>query len=175
MFYFVVAVLLLIIAHIFRMHRWQQFIIIYERPARSKLLGYLAIGYGVNYFLPFRIGDIMRAWLTGRRLKNGFPFALATVVMDYCLDVPVVGGIFAFMYLHGNEEVRETFFWYCGLMLILLVGGLGVYFFSNSIKQAAKYICSIFNRISDCIHHFCSICHISRTVNGCLVGSLNHI
>ena len=80
---FACAVFLLLAGHYFRMMRWKQFVEIYEQPSRSRLLRSLSIGYAVNFFVPFRIGDLLRAFLTGRHLKNGFGFALSTIILDY--------------------------------------------------------------------------------------------
>ena len=76
------SVALLLAGHLFRLLRWEQFIRIYERPMRGVMLRGMAVGYGVNFLLPFHIGDVFRAWFTGRRMKNGVGFALATVIMD---------------------------------------------------------------------------------------------
>ena len=73
-FLLLASVLLLLLGHLFRILRWEQFIRIYERPMRGAMLRGMAGGYAVNFLLPFHIGDIFRAWFTGRKMKNG-PFA----------------------------------------------------------------------------------------------------
>ena len=86
------SVALLLVGHLFRLLRWEQFIRIYERPLRGVMLRGMAGGYAVNFLLPFHIGDLFRAWFTGRKMKNGVGFALATVIMDRFLDVWVCSG-----------------------------------------------------------------------------------
>ena len=101
------SVALLLAGHLFRLLRWEQFIRIYERPMRGIMLRGMAVGYGVNFLLPFHIGDVFRAWFTGRRMKNGVGFALATVIMDRFLDVWVVALLFAAFRLAGVPGVAS--------------------------------------------------------------------
>ena len=91
---------LVLLGHLFRLLRWEQFIRIYERPARGNLLRGMAGGYTINFLLPFHVGDLFRALFCGRRMKSGTGFALATVIMDRFLDVWVVAlcfGVFRFL------------------------------------------------------------------------------
>ena len=55
------SVMLVLAGHLFRLLRWEQFIRIYERPARGQLLRGMAGGYAVNFLLPFHVGDLFRA------------------------------------------------------------------------------------------------------------------
>ena len=78
---------LVLLGHVFRLLRWEQFIRIYEYPQRRSLLRAMAGGYAVNFLLPFHVGDFLRAALAGRKMKTGTGFAFATVIMDRFLDV----------------------------------------------------------------------------------------
>ena len=40
-------------------------------------------GYAVNFLLPFHIGDIFRAWFTGRKMKNGVGFQSGAQVLQH--------------------------------------------------------------------------------------------
>ena len=100
--YFVLALVLVLVGHAFRLLRWEQFIRIYERPLRGQMLRGMAGGYALNFVLPFHLGDVFRAVFPGRRMKSGVGFALATVIMDRFLDVWFVAlGFIAFVI--GNE------------------------------------------------------------------------
>ena len=55
------AILLICLAHLLRVFRWTLFIEVYEKPPRKKLTQALAIGYMLNYVLPYKLGDIVRA------------------------------------------------------------------------------------------------------------------
>lgn len=92
----VLSILIICAAHYFRTLQWELFIETYEKPDRKNLIRALSLGYVVNYLLPFKVGDIIRAYTAGKKIKNGKGFALATVVMDRYLDILVVGVIFGF-------------------------------------------------------------------------------
>ena len=79
--FLLLALLLVLVGHAFRLLRWEQFIRIYERPPRGQMLRGMAGGYALNFVLPFHLGDAFRAVYTGRRMKSGIGFALATVIM----------------------------------------------------------------------------------------------
>ena len=99
-FFLLLALLLVLVGHAFRLLRWEQFIRIYERPPRGQMLRGMAGGYALNFVLPFHLGDAFRAVYTGRRMKSGIGFALATVIMDRFLDVWFVAfGFIAFRLL----------------------------------------------------------------------------
>ena len=90
----VIAILIICLAHVIRVFRWELLIGTYEKPNGIRLTKSLALGYFLNYFLPFRVGDLARAVYAGRRMQNGRGFALATVIVERCLDVIVVGVMF---------------------------------------------------------------------------------
>ena len=47
--YFVLALVLVLVGHAFRLLRWEQFIRIYERPLRGQMLRGMAGGYALNF------------------------------------------------------------------------------------------------------------------------------
>ena len=55
------AIILICLAHLIRVLRWELFIDIYERPDRPRLIRGLSIGYLLNYVIPFKLGDVCRA------------------------------------------------------------------------------------------------------------------
>jgi hypothetical protein len=141
------AILMLLAGHFSKMLRWKQFIEIYETPKQSTLLQALAAGYLINFFLPFRIGEILRAFLAGRKMENGFSFALSTVIVDRFLDVVVVGVLFLGIVVCGiggvQAEKAAWFYAVFSLILILLAGA--AFRAAKYIKIITKLICSIFN------------------------------
>lgn len=141
---FACAVFLLLAGHYFRMMRWKQFVEIYEQPSRSRLLRSLSIGYAVNFFVPFRIGDLLRAFLTGRHLKNGFGFALSTIILDYCLDVPAVALVF-WALCATTPELIGSAVWYSVFFALLVMCGLLALRFNGAVKKMLRAVCSIFN------------------------------
>lgn len=101
-----ISILIICIAHIVRVLRQELFISTYEKPARRNLVQALSIGYFANYFLPFKLGDLIRSWIAGRKMKNGYGFALATVIIDRLLDVVVVGVIFGLVSANTGGGIK---------------------------------------------------------------------
>ena len=140
-----VSVALLVVGHLFRLLRWEQFIRIYERPLRGVMLRGMAAGYGLNFLLPFHVGDLLRAWFTGRKMKNGVGFALATVIMDRFLDVWVVAVLFAVFRLAGVPDVRDETLYYLTVAVVLAVLLAVVIALRAPIKRLCLAVCGIFN------------------------------
>lgn len=147
MILFIIAMILLILGHYFKILRWKQFINIYEQSSKGMLLRALGTGYVVNYIVPYRIGDLVRAVLSGRKLKNGISFSIATILVDHCLDVPVICLIFLVMHfaLISNNAIYSSFIFYILLMLGLIILGFFLLSFKNTVKKITKTICAIFN------------------------------
>ena len=148
MIVFTAAVLVLLMGHAIRILRWTQFIKIYEQPERSILLRSLGIGYAVNFFIPFRAGDIVRAILSGKHLKNGFSFSFATIIVEYVLDIPFVLLIFSIFCIFSKDSmyVSEGFELYLLLTFSLFFISIILLLLRGFFKKAALYICSIFNQ-----------------------------
>lgn len=141
------STLLLFLGHLFKVYRWQQFIEIYEKPKTNNLLQSLSLGYIINFIVPFRIGDIVRIWFSGRKMQNGLSFSFATVIIDRILDIISVGFIFLILYISGfNEEViRDSFLFYgIASIVIITIIVLG-YLLQKYIKKMVRYIARIFN------------------------------
>lgn len=139
------SVALLLVGHLFRLLRWEQFIRIYERPLRGVMLRGMAGGYAVNFLLPFHIGDLFRAWFTGRKMKNGVGFALATVIMDRFLDVWVVAVLFGVFRLAGAPGIQDDTIYYLVFALVLALLLTVVILLRAPIKRLCLAVCGIFN------------------------------
>lgn len=139
------SVVLLLLGHLFRILRWEQFIRIYERPMRGAMLRGMAGGYAVNFLLPFHIGDIFRAWFTGRKMKNGVGFALATVIMDRFLDVWLVTLLFGVFRLSGAPGIEDETHYYLAFSAALAVALVLVIRLRGPIKRLCLKVCGIFN------------------------------
>ncbi|MBE5037851.1 flippase-like domain-containing protein [Subdoligranulum sp. DSM 109015] len=139
------SVVLLLLGHLFRILRWEQFIRIYERPMRGAMLRGLAGGYAVNFLLPFHIGDLFRAWFTGRKMKNGVGFALATVIMDRFLDVWLVTLLFGVFRLSGAPGIEDETHYYLAFSAALAVALVLVIRLRGPIKRLCLKVCGIFN------------------------------
>ncbi len=139
--------LLVLVGHAFRLLRWEQFIRIYERPPRGQMLRGMAGGYALNFVLPFHLGDAFRAVYTGRRMKSGIGFALATVIMDRFLDVWFVAfGFIAFRLLGlGGAPVDGAARYYLVFSLLLVLGLVLVVALRDFLKKICLAFCGLFN------------------------------
>ena len=84
--YFLSAVVFLTLGHVCKAIRWRRFVNIYETAPLATLLSALAAGYLVSFYVPLHLGELVRIWLSGRKLKNGYGYAIATIVVDRFLD-----------------------------------------------------------------------------------------
>ena len=62
----ILAVCLMLLGHILKALRWSEFVWVYERPARTNLFYALSCGHIINAIVPFRLGDFVRMWISGR-------------------------------------------------------------------------------------------------------------
>ncbi len=141
------AIITMVIAHYFKVYRLKQFIEIYEKPNNSRLLQALSLSYVINFIVPFRLGDIFRAWWAGRSMKNGLSFSLTTVLVDRILDIFVVAFIFILFYILGfqNTLITSSIYFYIiggGVLLLFLIMGFK---FNKYIKLSIMKFAKIFN------------------------------
>ena len=141
------AILTLCIGHYCKVYRWRQFVKIYEEPNDKNLLQALSYGYLINFFLPFKVGDIFRAWYSGRKMKNKYSFALSTVIVDRILDVIVVGILFVGLNLlsQQNAVMYDDTIFYILLSFVLFLVILFAFKCRKLIKKLILLTSSIFN------------------------------
>ena len=146
-FLFACSILLLMAGHALRLMRWSSFIKTYEHPPVGALLRSMALGYALNFFVPFRLGDILRAYYSCKRMKNGVGFSIATVILDRFLDILVAAILFAALALTnvGADAVRESARFYYILAVAVLVLLLVANLFSSALKCITLKVCSVFN------------------------------
>lgn len=143
------AIILLFLAHIARIQRWKLFINIYEEPRIKDLMQALSIGHFINLFIPFRIvGDIFRAFYSGKKMKNKYSFSFSTVIVDRILDVIVVGVIFLifFLFNDSHEAVKKNLIFYMFLSLLIFLTVIVVYGLKKYVKIFSLKLASLFNQ-----------------------------
>lgn len=140
----IIAIVLVCLAHFIRTLRWELFVKTYEKPNTKNLLQSLSIGYFINSFIPFKAGDLVRAWISGRKMKNGRGFALATVIVDRYLDILVVGILFAIFFAFNLDSADSVWF-YMFLAVGVLAVTVLVYILRGYVKRILKNIAGIFN------------------------------
>lgn len=143
----ILAITFMFTGHVCKGKRWKQFIDVYEDVEEDRLLNALAYGHVLNIILPFRIGDILRVYLSGRKLKNGYSLAFATVVVDLYLDALTVGFLFSLFRFtgFGSGELIKIANVYAILMLVLVALTIMCFRYSKYLKIIIAKVSSIFN------------------------------
>ncbi|CDD58925.1 lysylphosphatidylglycerol synthase transmembrane domain-containing protein [Clostridium sp. CAG:43] len=148
-FCFLGAVLFICIAHVIRVLRWELFINVYEKPNRRRLIQALSIGYFLNYIVPFKLGDIVRALFAGRKMKNGRSLGLSTVIVDRYLDIVCVGVIFVLLSITGKSkwgpDMQRTALFYLFLAISVLALMVAIYVCKGIVKRVIRMVAGIFN------------------------------
>lgn len=141
------SVVLLMLGHAIKIRRWSRFIRIYENPPLGALMRSMSLGYALNFVLPFKLGELVRAVYAGRRMKNSVGLSLATVILDRFLDILAVTVLFAGLYALGVKRalVLDSAKFYFVAAAVVLLGLILVRSFSAQIKRVTMVVCSIFN------------------------------
>lgn len=151
------AIVLMSIGHFLRTLRWELFISVYEKPDRKRLLSALSLGYTVNFIVPYKLGDVVRGFYAGQRMKNGKALGLSTVIVDRYLDILAVGIIFCVLSLiqRGDAAFASASRFYIILFAALVAATVLVFAFKNLLKKVIRLIAGIFNpRIEGIILRF---------------------
>ena len=145
--FFILAVALMFAGHIFKVKRWGLFISVYEKPLEYNLLNALAIGHSLNALLPVRTGEIVRVIWAGRRMKNGYSFALATVIADLYVDILTVGIIFFILSFSAEDGswLQRIFHFYVAAFAVLISATIITAVFRKPIKSCIRLAAGIFN------------------------------
>ncbi len=143
-----IAVGMVCFAHWIRIRRWELFIGIYEKPSRRILLQAISFGYLFNYFLPYKLGEVVRAWIAGRKMKNGKALGFSSVIVDRYLDIIAVGSIFVGLNLAGRDKIvsDETVAWYAISAIAFLLIAIVIYLFKGKVKYIISKVAALFNR-----------------------------
>lgn len=145
---FILSIGLIVAGHVVKSMRQKQFSDIYEEVELPEFAKGLAASYLVNLILPFRLGDLLRSFILGRKMKNGFSFAFATVVVDRILDIIVVGMIYLILYLSNpasNTDVRESAIFYIILSAAAILAIACVTLMKRGVKKGIRLFTGIFN------------------------------
>jgi hypothetical protein len=99
-----------------------QFLLQRKGATQAQVILALNQGYFFNNLLPFRIGELARAFLLGRRSHLGMFYVLSTIVVErsYDLALPLAAADYAAHGLTGwNGPVRSR-----RLLLVIIIAGL---------------------------------------------------
>lgn len=146
MLFFIIAIICMVIGHIFKIKRWGLFISVYEEPLEANLLNAMTLGHTINAICPVRIGDLVRIFWTGRKLKNGQSLSLATVVADLYVDLITVGAMFFGLSLigKGGDRLQEMAVFYRNVFLLVIPLTIICILCRKTIKRIIRIFASIF-------------------------------
>lgn len=141
------GIVLICAAHMIRILRWELLIAVYEKPDRRSLVWSLVYGYLMNILVPLKLGEAVRAWVAGKRMKNGKALGFSTVIADRYLDIVMVGLIFFLFFLFGigKESIRGTIVLYAVTAVLLLLFLGTAFAFRGFTKKIIMKIAGIFN------------------------------
>ncbi len=81
------AVAAMMAAHLLRALRWQYLLFPVQRVGTGRLFSALVIGYAANSFLPAHLGELLRAFVLGKKSGISAGAAFASIVVERILDV----------------------------------------------------------------------------------------
>ena len=100
--YIVPAVFIILLSYFFRALRWRILISPMKQVEARDLFSPLMVGYMAN-ILPARAGELIRAYLLGR--KHGIPFsgAFASIIVERLFDIVAILLLFAGVFMFNAE------------------------------------------------------------------------
>lgn len=143
----VIAVTFMVCGHIFKVRRWGLLISVYEYPSSGNLLTALSLGHSLNAVLPIRVGDLLRVFYAGKKLKNGYSFSIATVLVDLYIDLISVGAMFFGLSLigKGGEHLQLIAHRYMIGFVVIIPLTILCFLYRKHLKKGISAIALIFN------------------------------
>ena len=114
-----------------------------DRASYRDVINSLGEGYLLNNILPFRLGEIGRAFMLSR--KSGLPFVeiLPTIIIERAVDIAYTAGIFlaALPFITGTSGANRI-----GIIIgvVVMIGLLGMYLLARNDEWALN----TFHRLS---------------------------
>lgn len=145
--FYVVAVGFMVVGHLIKVKRWKLYISVYEDAAEGNLLNAMSLGHTINALLPWRVGDFFRIIWSGKKLKNGYPLAIATVFTDLYVDLLTVGLMFFGLSLigKGGPMLKETAKVYLIAFVVVIPLTVLFFLFRKPVKKAVVAVAGLFN------------------------------
>ena len=119
------AMLALFINNLAKASRWRQLFPIHQTlPPRWDAFGSLMAGQLLNFALPFRSGDISRAYFMGRYRGASSASAAGTIGAEKVLDLVIMGGLFTlvlpYFILPVWLEANKDSVWLVSLIALII-------------------------------------------------------
>lgn len=147
-FILIAATIVALFSLFLRALRWR--VILQEvKPKISTIdtYGSLMVGYMLNNFVP-RLGEIVRAYTTGKIENARVSAVLGTIVIERLFDMlsaGILAGIVLATY-EGNIIGTFPYLKYAGIMLVVLSAAIGVAFYVAATVKAANNLLMRFIR-----------------------------
>jgi len=100
--YLIFTALIMTVCYIPRAFRWQLLLSPIKYVRISELLSPMMIGF-VGNFLPGRVGELLRAYLFGKKFKVSIISSFATIVVERLFDLIIVIILFAWILVFQKE------------------------------------------------------------------------
>ncbi len=155
--YFIPALFVYFVCFFFRALRWRLILSDGRSMGIWSLYGYLIIGYMANNVLPARLGELVRAYVTGRREKVSRSAAFASVVLERLFDgLTIVFILIMLMFIAGIE--RQWLIYLSVVSSLIFVGGITFLFMlafmrESTMKIAAKIFSLFPKKLEDLANH----------------------
>ena len=85
--YVLLAVGVMMLSHYLRAWRWRYFLAPVKTVNTASLFAALMIGYAANSFVPAHLGEVLRAYVIGKKHSVSASAALASIVVERIVDV----------------------------------------------------------------------------------------
>jgi len=83
---FILSITCLLLGHFFKTVRWSIMLRPLVKARKSTYYLSLSLGYFINFLFPFKLGEILRAFVFSRLTKLQFSYVFASVIIDRILD-----------------------------------------------------------------------------------------
>ena len=147
-FYLIPIFLILILAHILRAVRWQYLLIKIKKIPIFDLFSFLMITNLFLNTLPARIGEIMRAYMLGKKYNISKTACFSTIILEHLFDGFITIFILVFgLYLYNsNNQVQENHYKVFSVNNLILFVFI-LYFFVLIVILLLKFYPKIFKKI----------------------------
>ena len=129
---FWISVLLLLFSCLVRALRWQYILNPVAHIAIHPLFGSVMIGYFGNNILPFRMGELLRAYSISSQSSISVSQAFGTVILERIMDLAAVLFIFLMVapwYPFEHKSLELGIMIFTGITILIIIAILIIYYF----------------------------------------------
>ncbi len=123
------ALVATVLALVVRAYRWKFFLQDYAEIKFQSLWRSVCVGYMANNVLPFRIGEIVRAWFLARKENRKTSEVFGTIVLERILDILsilILYVVFVFYFAAGKSvKLPREMVYGAWIMAVIALGALG--------------------------------------------------